>query len=118
MVMKTALPKREWYGHLMRLYTHTCSWRTVWRRRRSPAFHLRPALGRAIIMGRCVRKLATYIEEQIETERTVRYEDIEPTLPPSLRRDYKPVNYYNAPTLAAVDAALSAAPVGGGGGGG
>ena len=115
MVMKTTLPKREWYDHMMRLYTHTCSWRTLWRRRKSPAFHLRPALGRAIIMGRCVRKLDSFVQEQLETERTVRYEDIEPTLPPSLRRDYKPVNYYNAPTLAAANEALSAAAVAGGG---
>jgi hypothetical protein len=114
MVMKTTLPKREWYDHMMRLYTQTCSWRTLWRRRKSPAFHLRPALGRAIIMGRCVSKLGSFVQEQLETERTVRYEDIEHTLPPSLRRDYKPVNYYNAPTLAAANEALSAAAVTGG----
>ena len=43
------------------------------------------------------------IKEQIGLERDVRYDDIEHTLPPSLRRDYVPNKYYNAPTLARME---------------
>ncbi len=103
MVLKTTkMPKREWYDQMLRLYFRTCSMSTVWRRRKSPQFHWRPMLGRALIMGRCMRKIDTHINEQLEIERTTRYEDIEHTLPPSARRDYKPNKYYNAPTLAAI----------------
>ena len=38
--------------------------------------------------------------EQLRLERDLSYEQLEPTLPPSLRRDYVPDNYYNAPTAA------------------
>ncbi len=102
MVMKTILPKREWYDHMADLYLKTCSPRTLWRRRKSPSFHYRPGIGRAIVMRNTVRKIDKHVEEQLEMERTVRYEDIEHTLPPSLRRDYVPDKYYNAPTLAAM----------------
>ena len=53
-------------------------------------------------MGQCMRKIETFVNEQLEMERTMRYEDLEPTLPPSLRKDYRPIHYYNAPTLAAL----------------
>jgi hypothetical protein len=108
MVMKTRIPKAEWYKHFRGLYARTCSPFTLWRRRKSPTFHLRPAAGRAFVMGACMRKIVGLHNEQIETERTVRYEDIEHTLPPSLRRDYRPTNYYNAPTLAAMKEAEEA----------
>jgi hypothetical protein len=109
MVMKTDLPKEEWYRHFRGLYKRTCSPRTLWRRRKSPTFNLRPALGRAFVMGRCMSKINSMMREQIELERTVRYEDIEHTLPPSLRSDYVPDKYYNAPTLAALKEAEEAA---------
>jgi radical SAM superfamily enzyme YgiQ (UPF0313 family) len=115
MLRTTKLTKREWYGRMQNLYFRTCSASTVWRRRKSPQFHWRPMLGRAFIFDRSMRKIDGYYNEQIEHERTTKYDDVEPTLPPSLRRDYRPVNYYNAPTLAAVDAALAVAPVAGGG---
>ena len=102
MVQKTALPKQKWYEHFLALYTKSCSPRTLWRRRSSPTFHMRPALGRAFFMGQCMRKIETFVNEQLEMERTMRYEDLEPTLPPSLRKDYRPIHYYNAPTLAAL----------------
>jgi len=108
MVMKTDLPKDEWYRYFRGLYARSCSPRTLWRRRKSPSFNLRPALGRAFVMGRCMRKIGNMIREQLELERTVRYEDVEHTLPPSLRSDYVPNKYYNAPTLAALKEAEEA----------
>jgi hypothetical protein len=101
MVTKTALPKEEWYKHFWDLYRKSCSPATLWRRRKSPSFHVRPALGRAYAMSKTIRAVPPHIAEQIELERTVRYEEVEHTLPPSLRRDYKPDKYYNAPNLAA-----------------
>jgi radical SAM superfamily enzyme YgiQ (UPF0313 family) len=102
MVLKTALDKAEWYRWFHELYFRTCSPKTLWRRRRSPTFHLRPAVGRAVEMGRCIRKIRALTAEQIrlEGDHAGRYDEIEPTLPPSLRRDYRPDKYYNAPTLA------------------
>ena len=102
MVLRTALDKAEWYRRFHELYFRTCSPRTLFRRRRSPTFHLRPAVGRALVMGSCMRKIHALTREQIELERTRRYEEIEHTLPPSLRRDYPADGYYNATTLAGV----------------
>ncbi|MZP29995.1 radical SAM protein [Heliobacterium undosum] len=105
MVMRTALPKREWYQHYWGLYEKTASTGTLLRRMlQSPTFHWRPALGRAYIMGRrAPSRIWKFIDEQVEMEETLRYEDIEHTLLPSLRRDYVPNNYYNAATLAAMN---------------
>lgn len=103
MMLKTKMPKREWYDELLNLYFKTCSMKTVWNLRKSPQFHWRPMLGRALIMGNCMKKLNVHMEEQMEHERTFNYDASESTLPPSMRRSYKPVNYYNAPTLAAVE---------------
>jgi radical SAM superfamily enzyme YgiQ (UPF0313 family) len=100
MVMKTALPKQEWYRLFHGLYYKTCSPLTLLRRRASPTFRWRPAIGRAITMGQCILRIRSLTDEQVAGEARLRYEDLEPTLPPSLRRDYRPVNYYNAPTLA------------------
>jgi hypothetical protein len=38
--------------------------------------------------------------KQLWHEKWFSYEEAEADLPPSLRRDYEPVNYYNAPTVA------------------
>lgn len=100
MVMKTKIPKAQWYRYARGLYLKTCDPRTLFKRSRKAAvFNLRPALGRAFVMGRCVIKLGRMVKEQLELERTIRYEEIEHTLPPSLRKDYTPANYYNSPTL-------------------
>ncbi|MBA4388699.1 MAG: hypothetical protein C0404_12010 [Verrucomicrobia bacterium] len=103
MMLKTKMPKREWYDELLNLYFKTCSMKTVWGLRSSPQFHWRPMLGRALIMGRCMKKLNAHIEKQLEHERTFNYDASQASLPPSMRREYKPVNYYNAPTLSAVE---------------
>ncbi|MBN2292411.1 MAG: cobalamin-dependent protein [Pirellulales bacterium] len=97
MVMHTEMPKDLWYEELATLYRKSCSPRTLWRRRRSPGFHIRPAIGRAMSMGPVGWRIRPHIREQLELERNIRYEDIEARLPPSLRRDYAPVNYYHAP---------------------
>ncbi|MFC1672006.1 B12-binding domain-containing radical SAM protein [Planctomycetota bacterium] len=102
MVMKTALPKEKWYEYYISLYKKSCSPRTLWRRRKSPSFRLAPALGRAYLFRRAVARGYAHIREQLHLERTVRYEDVEHTLPPSLRSDYIPDKYYNAPTLGAM----------------
>jgi hopanoid C-3 methylase len=102
MVAETKLPKEEWYRHFVELYRKSCSWSTLRRRTASPAFHWRPALGRALIFGRSMRLIEPHYREQIEMERSTRYEEIEAGLPPSLRRDYKPDKYYNASTLSEV----------------
>lgn len=100
MVMHTDIPKEEWYRHYMDLYRKSCSPRTLWRRRKSPSFHIAPALGRAFLFRRAVWRSGPHIREQLELERNVRYEIIEHTLPPSLRRDYRADKYYNATTVA------------------
>jgi radical SAM superfamily enzyme YgiQ (UPF0313 family) len=100
MVVKTALPKREWYKHFWNLYHQTNSAKTLMRRKRmSPSFHWRPALGRAHIFNRALRIGASHIEEQMYLEEQIRYEDIEHLLLPSMRKDYVPNKYYNAPTI-------------------
>lgn len=109
MVLKTKIPKQDWYRYYTDLYLKTCSLKSIWKRRRSPTFHLRPVLGRAFIMGRCARKMRTYIREQLETEATVTYDQVESTLPASLRKDYQPDKYYNAPTLVSASKAAEAA---------
>jgi hypothetical protein len=81
---------------------------TLWRRRKSPSFHARPAVGWAYRMNGVRRRVQSHIAEQLEMERTVRYEDVEHMLPPSLRRDYKPDKYYNAPTMANMKAFIEA----------
>lgn len=101
-LMKTALPKEQWYKYFWDLYRKSCSPKTLWRRRKSPSFHLRPALGRAYVMRKTASMIQSHIDEQLELERTVRYEEIEHTLPPSMRSDYKPDKYYNAPTIGAM----------------
>ncbi len=111
MVTQTKMPKAEWYRHFRGLYARSCSPQTLWRRRKSPTFHIRPAAGRALVMGSCMRKIGNLMDEQIHTENTVRYEDIEHTLPPSLRNDYRPINYYNSPTLAKAKPELAAEAV-------
>ena len=100
MVFKTAIPKEEWYRHYLNLYKKSCSPRTLWRRRTSPSFRIAPALGRAFLFRRAVWRGHSHIRKQLEMERELSYEDIEHTLPPSLRRDYVPDKYYNAPTMA------------------
>ena len=100
MALKTTLPKREWYNYMKMLYHRSCSLGTLWRRRASPSFHWRPAVGRAIAMGSAPYRGEPHIKVQLEIERTVRYEDIEPTLLPSFRKDYKLDKYYHAATLA------------------
>jgi len=102
MCMETKLPKREWYDHFLGLYDKSCSLPTLWRRRKVPAFHARPALGRAYVMGKIVKTLRPHIEEQIIHEREAEGRDIDATLPPGMRRDYKPVNYYNPQNIAAI----------------
>ena len=61
---------------------------------------LRPALGRAYVMSRTVREIQSHLREQLHHERTFDYANLSHTLPPSLRPDYVPDKYYNAPTLA------------------
>jgi hypothetical protein len=99
MVAQTKLPKEEWYDHFWSLYKKSCSPRTLWRRRESPAFHLRPAFLRAAVMRNTVFRIQSHVKEQLALERSVKYEDIEHTLPPSLRSDYKADKYYNATTV-------------------
>jgi 4-cresol dehydrogenase (hydroxylating) len=98
MVLRTALPKAEWYQHFHQLYFKSCSPRTLWRRRSSSSFHWRPAIGRAYSMGSCMLKIKRLTAEQVRKEQQP-YEALEPSLPPSLKRDYLPTAYYNAPTL-------------------
>lgn len=98
-MMKTDIPKKEWYGHLSELYRKSCSPQTLWKRRKSKAFNLRPAILRAMVMTKTRHHMQAHIEEQLEHERTFNYAEKEHTLPPSLRSDYKPVNYYNSPKM-------------------
>jgi hypothetical protein len=54
-------------------------------------------------MAWTVWKVKQHLHEQLEMERTQKYEEIEHTLPPSLRRDYRTDKYYNAPRVADMD---------------
>jgi hypothetical protein len=110
MVTRTALPKDEWYRHFWDLYRKSCSPRTLWRRRRSPSFHVRPALGRAWAMTQTTIRARPHIREQLEHERTFDYDRVEQSLPPSLRRDYRPDKYYNAATLSELKKCAGSAP--------
>jgi hopanoid C-3 methylase len=111
MVSRTRIPKEEWYRHFWGLYRKSCSPRTLWRRYRgSPSFHLRPAVGRAMVSSKTVRLIQSHIREQLEHEKTFCYEAAEPTLPPSLRRDYRPDKYYNAATLGELKKCAAPAP--------
>lgn len=100
MTLRTAMDKREWYDRFRGLYFKSCAPRTIWRRRKSPAFHWRPVLGRALFMGRCAYKMNAHVEAQMEHERTFNYAARQHELLPSLRSDYRPTRYFNAPTLA------------------
>ncbi len=106
MVTATEMPKEEWYERYLGLYERTLTAKTIWKRRKSATFHLKPMAGRTIVMRKWLKGFRKYIAEQLELERSVRYEDIEHTLPPSLRRDYEPCRYYNAPTLARMEEKL------------
>ncbi|MFC1479107.1 B12-binding domain-containing radical SAM protein [Planctomycetota bacterium] len=99
MTMKTKIPKQEWYNHLTDLYFKTCSVKALWKRRKSGQYHLRPMLGRAFIMKRCMKKMNVFMKEQIEHEQNFNYEASESLLPPSLRKGYKLDKYYNELTL-------------------
>ena len=101
MTLKTAMPKADWYSEFWGLYRKSASARTPWKRfRESPSFHLRPALGRAYVMGiRAPNRIQQFVDEQVEIERTVKYEEIEHTLLPSLRRDYKADKYYHSTSI-------------------
>lgn len=99
MVMKTTIPKKDWYKYMLDLYKKTCSPRTLYKRRKSPSFHVRPAVGRALAMRPVVWRLQPHIKEQLELEKKENYYEIEHTLPPSLKSDYKPNKYYNSTTL-------------------
>ncbi len=109
MVMRTKIPKDKWYEYALDLYRKSCSWRTLAKRRKSPAFHFVPALGRAFFMSRSARRIRRFMEKQVEMEKTIDYDAIEHTLPPSLRRSYKPDKYYNAPSMFKLKEAASAA---------
>jgi radical SAM superfamily enzyme YgiQ (UPF0313 family) len=100
MTMKTKIDKREWYDHMLDLYFKTCSVKTIWKRRKSGQFHVRPMLGRAFIMKRCMKKMRTFIREQLEHEANFDYRAEQEALPPSLRMDYIPDKYYNDPEKA------------------
>ena len=99
MTVKTRLPKVVWYEHMLDLYRKSCSPGVLWRRRKSPTFHARPALLRAAVMRQTVRQLGSHIKEQLEHERSFCYAEAEATLPPGLRRDYDPSNYYNSVSI-------------------
>lgn len=101
MVTKTRLPKAEWYKHFRGLYARTCSPVTLMRRRAAKSFHWRPALGRAFVMGRCMRRIGRNIARQLSHEASFDPRRDEQHLLPSLRADYRPDKYYNAPTLSA-----------------
>lgn len=98
MPVKTALPKEKWYENFWSLYLKSASNRTLLKRMiQSPQFHFIPAIGRAHIMGKkTYTQMIPNIKEQIHLEETLKYEEIEHTLLPSLRSDYNPVNYYNS----------------------
>jgi len=99
MVMKTVIPKIEWYRYLQELYLKTCSFETLLRRSKCKSFHVLPAVGRALRFSWAVKRIWPHLLEQVAIEEKYRYEDIEHLLPPSLRRDYKPDKYYNAPRV-------------------
>jgi radical SAM superfamily enzyme YgiQ (UPF0313 family) len=99
MILKTDLPKEEWNKHFWDLYKKSCSAKTLMRRRKSPSFNLRPALGRAYVMSQTARLIQSHLKEQLRLEKTVRYEDYEHLMLPSMRKDYKPDKYYNATKL-------------------
>lgn len=103
MVLKTKIPKEEWYQHLIDLYMKSCSLRTLLKRRASPAFHWRPALGRAYMFRYAPRSICSslmeHVAEQLHIERDLTYEQLEPTMPPSLRRDFKTDQYYHVTSV-------------------
>ncbi|MBW2730836.1 MAG: cobalamin-dependent protein [Deltaproteobacteria bacterium] len=114
MVTETRIPKAEWYRHFRGLYARSCSPITLARRLRTKSFHWRPALGRAWEMGRCMRRIGTNMGRQLEHERSFNYKVEERNLLPSLRSDYQPNKYYNAPTLSAFRSAARGEEVLGG----
>ena len=63
----------------------------------------RQLIGRALRMKWAVGQIEKHMREQLEMERTQKYEEIESTLPPSLRRSYVPDKYYNAPRVDNLD---------------
>lgn len=94
--VKTKIPKMEWYKKYYELYEKSSTIETLLNRKRySKSFHIRPVLGRALVMGQAYKKAFPHITEQVWMEENLKYDDIEHLLLPSLRKDYKPDKYYN-----------------------
>ncbi len=104
MTMKTRLPKRVFYRKMMELYAKSSSaWTLRKRRRTSPTYDDHIFRTRARMGHRMIPRYMMNALRQLWHEKWFSYDEAEADLPPSLRRDYKPVNYYNAPTVAAME---------------
>ncbi len=87
MVYKTKLPKLRFYFEFLLLYLRSISPLFYWKVRSQMTFDT--YLYRIFIILRLIPKYTLNVLRQIHQEKTKKYDDIESTLPPSLRKGYK-----------------------------
>jgi radical SAM superfamily enzyme YgiQ (UPF0313 family) len=114
MVMRTRLPKRRFYRRHLGLFARSNSAETRAKRKASPTYDDHIFRTRARLGNRMVPRYLMNVARQLWHEKTFDYAKSEALLPPSLRSDYAPDKYYNAPTLAALRDSTSSCPVGAG----